>query len=185
MHIIGFGRRAREAYPPNLAATGAATAALRNRNVAAPTTLASPFTPGGSSLIAAVVFTPRVSGILQLSATLALQNGVDPDTYGMVMETAEYTGLTVTGGSATSDGWVMGTTVPPVIGGVFVTSSPINQDERAVGANALSDLTAFGITAAPALPLGVPVAIVVLISGPGAHALAQVGFANLAVMELP
>jgi hypothetical protein len=186
MRIIGRGRYAGETYPDGLPSAGAAAAALRNRNVAAPTALSAPFTPpGGGSIIAAVLFTPRVSGVLQVSTNVLLENGSDADTYATVTLIIPGTNLTVTGGEATSDGWVMGTTTPPVIGGT--PASPIFTLESldAIAGNAFGSLLAFGIST-PALPLGVPVAIVLELAETGSgHALAQVDIGNLSVMELP
>lgn len=182
MHIIGYGRRAREGYPGT--AGGAAAGALRNRNVAGLTEL-SPFTPVGTSTIAALVFTPRVSGVVQVAASIALTNGATTDTYSLGLLVFTGTGFTASGGEATSDGWVMGSDPSPTVGGV--TGAPVLAIASIlpVAGNASSSFAMFGITT-PAQHLGIPLLVVVeLIETGGGHPLAAIGIENLSAMELP
>jgi hypothetical protein len=185
MHLIRrFGG---ETYGSGQVGAGAAAAAaLRNRNIAAATNLVAPYTPSGL-VIAAIAFTPRVSGVLQISAILVIVNGVNAEQYTLAMTISPGTGLTVTGGAATSDGWVMGSTVPPVIGGVTGATQLALQDiGPSIGNGIFSTLSVFGISPAPALPLGVPAVVQVLLGqAGGGHALAQLAFVNLTVLELP
>jgi hypothetical protein len=97
------------------------------------------------------------------------------------------TDLAVTGGAATSDGWVMGSTVPPVVGGTPGTTQLALQSNSEALANGESAvLSVFGISPAPPLPLGVPAVVQVLIAqAGGGHALAALAFLNLTVLELP
>lgn len=185
MHVIGFGRRAREAYPPTGGSAGAATAAMRNRNVAGATSLSAPFTPSSSSPIAAILFTPRVSGVLQVSASIAMTNGATGDTYEMVAVVLPGTGLSASGGEVTSDGWVMGSNTPPVVGGTPGAPVLAVADITSLTSGQDGALNVFGISTPP-LPLGVPVIILVeLIEVGGGHALNTITIANLSVMELP
>lgn len=178
------GRRSQNVYPDGLAAAAAAAIALRNRNVAGSNTLVTPFTPS-NSLIAACLFTPKVSGVIQVSGALLLQNGAVADTYTSIMEVIPGTGLSVSGGAVTDNGWVIGSTVPPVVGGV--TGVPVLAIESltALAGNAPGSLSAFGIGSSPQ-PLGVPVVITFLLAQVGGgHSLAQLDFTNLSVLELP
>jgi hypothetical protein len=181
MHIIGRGRYAREAYPspPN-----AATGALRNRNVAGSVALVAPFTPSGG-IIAAILFTPKISGVVQVSATIGMTNGVTPDIYTTIAYVVPGTGLSVTGGASTINGWVVGSTVPPLIGGVTGVPVPISSAVAAIAGGASGTLLPFGISQ-PLLPVGVPVVIFMDLSETGGgNALADLGFVNLSVLELP
>jgi hypothetical protein len=181
--ILGRGRNVFGTYPEGSAAAGAAVAALRNRNIADTTILTVPFTPA-NSLIAAILFTPKVSGVLQLSSNLLLQNGAGADTYALAMEIIPGTGLSVSGGETTSNGWVIGSGTPPVIGGTI--GSPVIGVEAltALAGNADGSLTPSGFS--QPLPIGVPVVIaVVLTEVAGGNALVQLAFTNLSVMELP
>lgn len=177
-------RRGGEAYPDGVAGGVAAAAAFRNRNIAALTVLSAPFTPAGTSNIAAVLFTPKVSGILQISAMILLENGVAADTYALIAEILPGTNLTVSGGEATSGGWVMGTNTPPTIGG---TPSPTTFALEGIDALAVSDfgsLLVFGYS--PPQPIGVSLIVAVNLGEVGSgHALASVDVANLSVLELP
>jgi hypothetical protein len=155
-----------------------------NRNVAGLHTLNAPFTPS-SSLIAAIAFTPRVSGIVQVSGNLILTNGGNAETYIGALGAETYTGLTVTGGEVTDDDWVMGTTTPPVLGGVIGASMLALESVAKLGVSESGSMTFFGITPL-ALPIGTPSLIALLLSQTGGgHALAGVGVANLSVVELP
>lgn len=186
MKTFGWGRYKTGVYPSgSAAAAGAAVAALRNRNIAAPTTLAAPFTPSGGSLIAAILFTPRVSGVLQVSGNFLIQNGANGDTYAVAMEVDPGTGLTVTGGSDTSDGWVMGSTVPPVVGGAVGSPILAIEDLVTLATSQSGTLTVFGISTPPQ-PIGVPLVVTVILGETGgSHALDQIAITNLSVMELP
>jgi hypothetical protein len=183
MHIIGRGRYRGETYPspPN-----AATVALRNRNVAGVVALVAPFTPSASGgIIAAILFTPKVSGVVQVSATLAMTNGATPDDYTTIAYVVPGTGLSVTGGASTINGWVVGSTVPPLIGGVTGAPMIIGSAIAAIAGGASGTLLTFGISQ-PLLPVGVPVVIFILLAEVGGgHALADLGFINLSVLELP
>lgn len=183
--LMGWGRYRTEAYPSSGTAGDATAAALRNRNVAAPTELAVPFTPN-DSLIAAIAFTPLVSGVLQISGNVGLVNGVDAEQYVLAMTVKPGTGITVTGGAATSDGWVMGSTVPPVIGGTPGSLILALEDiTPSLGNGGSGVFSAFGITPS-ALPLGVPCVVsVILTQVGGGHALASLAIFNLTAMELP
>lgn len=178
-----IGRRSSEIYPETAPGGGAATAALRNRNVADETVLTAPFTPT-NSLIAAILFTPKVSGVVQISSNLLLQNGTGADTYALAMEILPGTGLSISGGEATSNGWVMGSATPPVVGGT--TGAPVLGIETltALAGNASGSLAPFGLS--QPLPIGVPVVIIAILAEvAGGNALAQLAIANLSVMELP
>lgn len=182
--VIGRGRNARETYPEGSAgAAGAASAALRNRNVTGSTALTVPFTPS-NSVIAAILFTPRVSGVLQISATLLVQNGAGADDFTAVMEAVPGTGLTVTGGETTTDGWVMGSATPPVVGGVTGVPSLVLEGFDTLGANANGSFTLYGIS--NPMTVGEPmVALVLITESGGGHALDQLVIANLSITELP
>lgn len=179
-----ISRRSSEIYPEGAPGGSAATAALRNRNVALIGSLTAPFTPN-NSLIAAVLFTPRVSGVVQVSANVLLQNGGTGDTYLIVLGAQPGTGLTLTGGEITVDDWVAGTNTPPVLGSTSLGTPVLAvQDYVPLLASAVGALSAFGIS--DPLPLGIPSLVVLsLTEVGGAHALAQVNIPNLSVMELP
>jgi hypothetical protein len=178
-NLAGF--RKGEAYP----STGAnAAGALANRNAAGVQTLDAPFTPN-NSLIAALAFTPRSSGIVQVSGNLILTNGADADTYVGILGAQDYTSLVVAGGSVTDNGWVMGTTTPPTVGGTPGTSILTLESFSKLGSGESGSLTFFGISSS-ALTIGVPSLIALLLTQiGGGHALAGIGIANLSVLELP
>lgn len=181
MRIAGLRRG--EVYPQT-GGPGAAAGALLNRNIAGLQTLDAPFTPSGS-LIAAIAFTPRVSGIVQVSGNLLLTNGTDAETYIGAMGVETYTGLTVTGGEVTDGGWVMGTTTPPVLGGAADSSILALEAISKLTSGESGSMSFFGITPL-ALPIGTPSLVAVILSQTGGgHALAGVGIANLSVIELP
>ena len=177
------GQRRGETYPgPKNSASGA----LQNRNVAGVTVLAVPFTPSVSpgSILAAILFTPKVSGVLQIAASLALANDVTGDTYALGAEIFTGTGLTVTGGAVTTNGWVMGSTVPPVIGGASVFNQLVGEAAETVVASGQASLNLFGIS--QPVPVGVPVVILVALTEVGGgHAVTSLDFINLSVIELP
>jgi hypothetical protein len=185
-HIIGRGRRAGETYPspPN-----AALGASRNRNVAVPTSLTS-FTPATTpsvSLIAALLYTPRVSGVIQATALLDLINGAAPETYAMAIAVATGTNLSVTGGESTSDGWVIGSTTPPVIGGtgVAILGELGTSVVALAAAGSQGDLAVAAAIFSQSLQIGVPVVIEVLITElGGGNALAGIAFTSLSAIEL-
>ena len=185
-HLIGRRGYSRETYP---LAQGAASGASRNRNVSVPETLVAPFTPatgGPGSLVAAILYTPQVSGVIQVSALLGVSNGASPDTYELGMAIFSGTGLTVTGGSVTSNGWVMGTTVPPVVGGSGVALAQlIGVSVNTLPANASGDF-AIGAAISQPLPVGIPVVIeLLLLEVGGGNSLSAVAFSSLSVLELP
>ncbi len=182
MHIIGKHRYGREAYP--VSRVSASDAALRNRNIVGGTGLTQPFTPN-TSTIAAILFTPRVSGVMQVSATVAVQNGANPETYSMGLLIFTGTGLTVTGGEATVDGWVIGSNTPPIVGGVIGAPVATVGDFTALATGEEGALANFAVSTPPQ-PLGVPVvAAVVLSELGGGNPLAQISIANISIMELP
>jgi hypothetical protein len=185
MHVIR--RRGSEAYPIGLAAVGAATAALRNRNVAAgPISLNAPFTPSDSgfgSIIAAILFTPRVSGVLQVSSTFQLANGVDAEAYAVAMQVFTGTGLSVTGGEATSNGWVVGSTTPPIVGGAGAVTDLPGADVVTLAGGGNGALVTFGITQPQAV--GTPLVLQLGLAQNDSHALAGIAAFCLSVLELP
>lgn len=187
MYIIGRGRYAREVYPDGLAAAGAATAALRNRNIAGARAL-TPYTPStGGDFIAAVLFTPKVSGVLQISAEIAVQNGGVADVYTMSSVIVNGTGLSVSGGEATIDGWHIGTSPFPTIGGVLGAIALSVGDILTLVGGQNATASAFGISPQTSpLPLGVPVLVgTILAESVAGHSLAQIAIVNLTVLELP
>jgi phosphoribosylcarboxyaminoimidazole (NCAIR) mutase len=106
----------------------------------------------------------------------------------MGMELVPYTNPTVTGGDTTVDGWVMGTTSLPVVGGTpGSTTLALEAFTPSLIAGAPGSMQVFGISdQVTPLPIGVPVVIAVLLGEiGGGHALAQLAVANLSVMELP
>ena len=185
MFIVGRGRTARETYP---GAQSSSVGALRNRNVATPYSLVgfTPATNPSTSLIAALLFTPKVSGVIMASALLDLVNGATGDTYGMAVAVYSGTDLSVSGGATTSNGWVIGSTVPPVIGGTGVTlEGLLGSSVEALAASAQGDLAVAAAISQP-LPVGVPVVIGVLIDElGGGHALTNLSFTSLSALELP
>lgn len=185
-NLIGHGRYKTSGYPGTGGAAGAATAAFRNRNVAQTTVLTVPFVPETvGSLIAGVLFTPRVSGIIQVAATVLLKNGAVADTYALVAFVLPGLSLTMTGGEVTSDGWVMGSNTPPVLGGTPGTSALNIEDLTTLGTDENGSLSVFGISA-PLSTDDAPVAVVIeLAQVGGTHQVALLGIANLSVMELP
>ena len=180
MFVIGRGNRGRETYPspPN-----AATGALRNRNIAGDVVLTVPFTPS-NSVVAAILFTPKVSGVIQVSASLGLLNGATPDIYAADTFIVPGTGLSVTGGEVTVNGWVVGSNTPPVLGGVLGSNALTLVSVASVAGGALGALLTFGMS--QPLPIGVPVIVAVVMGETGGgHALAALAATNLSVLELP
>lgn len=186
MFLIGKGRTARETYPS--APGGSAVNALRNRNVSAPESLTVPFTPATSpsvSIIAALLYTPRVSGVILATALLDITNGATGDTYGLSLAVFSGTGLSVTGGAVTSNGWVLGSTVPPVVGGAGVAlEGLLGSSTDTLGANAQGTLAVAAAISQP-LPVGVPVVIEAIIDSLAGHPLAAIAFTSLSILELP
>lgn len=184
MRIAGF--RKGETYPETGGRAGAA-GALLNRNVAAlPFALNSPFTPdsgGFGSLVAAIVFTPKVSGVIQVATSLDLVNGSDAEIYSLAVGLSTGTGLTVSGGENTSNGWVMGSTTPPVVGGTSALAQLLGVDIAAIGSGAPGALSTFGIS--QPTTVGTPVLITVTIAQTATHALAGIAAFGLSVVELP
>jgi hypothetical protein len=187
MHIIGRGRYAREAYP-EVGQSSAAVGALRNRNVAGPTTLVgfTPQTNPSFDIVAALLYTPKVSGVVMATALLDLSNGASADTYAIGVAIATGTNLTVTGGAGTSDGWVIGSTVPPIVGGTGVALSQLlGTSTQFLAATDQGDLAVAAAISQP-LQIGVPVVIEVMLSElGGGHALANLAFTSLSALELP
>lgn len=150
--------------------------------------LTTPFTPGvgAGSLVAATLFTPRVSGVIQVTATLAVINGATPDTYGLATTIFSGTGLTVSGGEALNNGWVLGSNTPPVVGGAGVAFDQlVGEAILALAASGQGTLSAAAAISQP-LPVGVPVAVeVALIELGGGNPVATLAFVSLSVLELP
>ena len=187
MHLIGRGRYAREVYPspPN-----AASVAAKNRNVAAPPIfLVSPFTPvvgPAGSLLAAILFTPKVSGVIQVTAELLVTDGATGETFTAAAKIIAGTNLTLTGGATTNNGWTLGSTVPPVVGGTGLTTAQVlGLGEKVFAANEISSLAIAAAVSQP-LPLGVPVAVEIsLASLSGLNPVSGIGVTSLSIMELP
>ena len=183
--VIGRGRNGRETYPTSAGAGGSggsAVTALQNRNVAADTALVAPFTPSGG-VLAAVLFTPKVSGVIQIAASLAAVNSsgsADVDVAELAIQ--QGTGLNVTGGATTVNGWHMGSTVAPTVTGVFGATPLILEDlANTVGSGDSGTFLMFGVSTP--LPVGVPVVIALTLNG--SKSLSQLTITNLSVYELP
>lgn len=187
MYIIGRGRYAREGYPES-GQGGSATVAARNRSVSQLTTVSETFTPGtapSGSLVAAILFTPKVSGNVQVATNLTLSNGAASDTYQSTAIAIIGTGLSVSGGSDTSNGWVMGLNTPPVVGGTPTSGLELGVASEAVAAGEQGALSTFGMTPTP-LAVGVPVVIEVIVAETGGgHDLAEIIFVQLSIVEQP
>ncbi len=184
--ILGRGRNARETYPTAQEMSGgAAAAALRNRNVSGPHSLTTPYTPAQNnpaSPFAAVLFTPRVSGVLQVGVALSVVNGSDADVYGVLVNILNGTGLSVTGGEVTDDGWVLGTNTPPTIGGVTAPGQLLGEVFESILAGAPQSFLSFDISK----PVNTPIIIQAGIAEVGTgHALAGFLVTGLSVVELP
>ena len=189
-HLIGRGRYARETYPTS--SQNAATVALRNRNVSAPASMTAftPATQPSLSLVAALLYTPKVSGVIQVSAILDLTNGVAPDTYVMLAFVATGTGLSVSGGESSSNGWFVGSPAPGtpiVVGGAgIVLSQLLGEDIATLAALEAGTLDVTAAISSSPLAVGVPVVIEVLIvEVGGGNALAAIAFTSLSILELP
>ena len=185
MHLIGRGRYRTEAYP--VAGASSAVSALQNRNISGPHSLTVPYTPATTTpatQFAAVLFTPRVSGVIQVSVGLAVVNGATADTYAVLVSTLSGTGLTVTGGETTDDGWVMGTNTPPVIGGVSAPDQLLGEIFEAVAITGSQSFVSFGIS--KPFPVGVPIVVQAGMAEAGAaHDLTGFLITGLSVVELP
>lgn len=189
--VTGHGRYARATYPSTGGAAAAATAALRNRNVSVvPAGLTAPFTPVSGaipSLLAAILFTPKISGVIQATAILSIVNGATPEPYALEMSIDTGTGLSVTGGESSSNGWVVGSNTPPVVGGSGIVSP-----EQILGicsiellANGQGTVSVASAISQP-VPVGVPVVVKVAIgSTSGTSPLTTLLFSSLSVLELP
>lgn len=186
MFLIGKGRYARETYPEPRG--GSASAAASNRNVSVPTTVTETFEPAtgpSGSIVAATLYTPKVSGNIQVSTNLLLTNGATLDTYQSTAVVFSGTDLSVSGGSETSDGWVMGLNTPPVVGGALTSGVELGVAAEAIDSGQQGVLSTFGMTPSP-LPLGVPVVIeVVMAEVGGGNDLSGVVFVQLSVVEQP
>ena len=187
------GRKgASHSYPSAGGAAGAAVAALRNRNVAVVpqvlSTASAPFAPGTGTNVAAILFTPKVSGVVQITAMLGLLNGATPDTYAATAAIDTGTGLSVTAGSGsiTSNGWIMGATAPvdpPVVGGAISSTSLLGT----AGAALVGAENGSIVISAISQPLfvGVPVVIRIELGTIGGQSLNALDVTSLSVMELP
>lgn len=189
-HIIGRGRTARETYPVG-ASVDAAASALRNRNVlAVPQLLVTPFSPAiGGSLIAAILFTPQVSGVVEVTAALALTNGGAAETYELQVAVETGTGLVVAGGAGSppsGNGWIVGSTAPPTVTGATgpTPSQILGEDLRALAVGAAGSLIVASAISQP-VPVGVPVVIEIVLSAAANHSLAAISVASLSILELP
>lgn len=185
MRIAGF--RKGETYPPT-AASGA-SASLLNRNVSGPHSLTAPYTPPQSTPtdpFAAILFTPRVSGVIQVAVALSVVNGSDADVYGVLVNILNGTGLSVTGGEFTDDGWVLGTTAgtPPVIGGTTAPGQLLGEVFESIAAGEAQSFLSFSISK-PEL-VGTPIIIQASMAETGTgHAIAGFLVTGLSVVELP
>ena len=189
MHIIGRGRYARAVYP--VASGGRASVAAANRNVSDPHSDAQVFTPATApavSLVAAVLFVPKVSGILRVSTSLAISNGAVADTFQTTAIIAEGTNLSVSGGAVSSNGWVMGGATPPVFGGTVTGAVPLGAGAAAIAANpGQGVLVTYGTNPnGMALPLFVPVVVELFMAElGGGNAIDSLNFLQLSVVEEP
>ena len=189
--IIGHGRYARETYPSTGGSAGAAVSALRNRNVSVvPQVLSAPFSPGvdAGTNVAAILFTPKVSGVIQVLAQLSLLNGAVGDTYAGSLQADIGTSLTVVAGagSLTSNGWIMGSVAPiapPVIGGTILSTQLFASSGVALIAAENGDVSLSAIS--QPLPIGVPSVIRVALDAAGGNSLAAIDIASLSILELP
>ena len=189
-HLIGRGRYARETYPTS--GQNAATVALRNRNVSAPAVMTAftPATAPSTSLIAALLYTPKVSGVVQVSAIFNLANGAAPETYAMLVAVATGTNLSVSGGESSSNGWFVGSPAPGtpiVVGGAgIILSQVLGEDLTALAATGDGTLDVTAAISSSPLAVGVPVVIEVLLSEVGGgNALNSIAFTSLSIIELP
>jgi len=183
--VIGHGRYGRSVYP--VTGLGAAAAALLNRNVAGPHSLDVPYTPPQNlptDPFAAIVFTPLASGVLQVSVSLSVSNGATGDNYGMQVSSLSGTGLTVTGGEVTDDGWVLGTNTPPVIGGVTAPDQLLGQAFEPVAANAPQSFLTFVVSQPFTRNVPVIIQAAMVEAGTG-HSLAGFLVNGCSVIELP
>lgn len=185
-HVIGRGRNARETYPQSSA--GSAQAASRNRNVSVPATVSETFTPAtgpSGSLIAAISFTPKVSGFIRVSTNIAFTNGAGADVFETTAVAVTGTNLSVSGGSETSNGWVLGLNTPPVIGGTPASGVEMGVAGQAVAATDQGVLLTFGTNSSP-FEIGVPIVIeLIMAQSNGGHSIAGVQFIQLSVVEEP
>ncbi len=188
--ILGRGRYIYGTYP---SPSNSSASALQNRNVAIPTVMTAPFTPAvpPGSILAAILYTPRVSGVVQVTAMLDLINGATPEAYALVAEIVTGTGLTVTGGEtgtptfSPSNGWVIGSSPnPPVVGGVVTDTNILGAATITLAANENGSLTVSAIS--QPLPVGVPVVIKFVLEDTGGVAdLTTLEFTSLSILELP
>ena len=113
-------------------------------------------------------------------------NGATAETYGMSASIFNGTGLTVTGGENSSNGWISGSNTPPVVGGAGIVQAQIlGVGIVALAINGQGSLSLSGIS--QPLPIGVPVAIEVFLTEVGGgHPIAgPLAFFALSVLELP
>jgi hypothetical protein len=121
-----------------------------------------------------------------VTALLELINGATPETYGLEILIVSGTGLTVTGGEVTSNGWVIGSNTPPVVGGVISGTQLIGAATSTLATNEQGTLSVSGAISQPLLPIGAPVVIkVVLLDIGGVAVLNALAFTSLSVLELP
>ena len=180
MHIIGRGRTARETY-----ATRAQTQGAQNLTIGAPPIVAfnAPFVPGSPSIFAAKLYTPKSSGLIQVSGSVGLVNDVNAETFAFGIIANFGTGLSVSGGSVTQNGWVFGTSTPPVIGGVQSGAQIITAAGGSVAASGQLVSAFIGISN-PALPVGVPVVLAVEWNSVWGHGVTGVSMLSISAQEL-
>lgn len=188
---MGFlikGRRSTETYPQ--AGGGAAISALRNRSAAqvGQPALPVPFTPATDpalSLIGARLVTPVASGVFMLLAEIILENGATQDSYDASAFFGTGSGLSVSGGNTTMNGWTFGTTTSPTVGGSPVLqAAPIASSVQTLPGTDYTTLTLAG-TNLVALPIGVPSVIELLLTEVGGgNSLSEIGI-SVSLLELP
>jgi|GEM_PF-2510641 len=183
MHIIGRGRHARETYPTR----PQSSAGAQNLSIGAPPIVDfnAPFVPGTSppTLFAAKLYTPKTSGLIQVNGNMAVVNDVNAEIYGFGIVVITGTGLSVSGGSVTQNGWVFGTSTPPVIGGVQSGAQIITAAGGSVAASGQLVSAFIGISN-PALPVGVPVVLAVEWNSVGGHGVTGVSMLSISAQEL-
>ena len=162
--IIGRGRYARATYPV------ASFAAVRH--LISITNLPAPFTPAAApafTLVGACLVTPIKSGLFFFSATGQVTNGAAAGTYTLAAIASIGASLSVSGGSVSRDGWTLGTTTPPIVGGSgIVPIASLAEATEAIAANGNGAIVCTGTNdSASALPLNVPSVVMLSILQPG------------------
>jgi hypothetical protein len=113
---------------------------------------------GTPNPVAAIVVTPKKTGLFLVLANIIVQNGATADTFLAAVLTGVGTGLTVTGGSTFAGGWTLGTSVPVVVTPTPTLQFPGGAAELTIPANGIGTLSMSGVNPVP-LALGVPAVI--------------------------